>query len=1019
MLNPAEFAVRQPRVVVLAALLLLVFGALSYQDLPRQENPALEERFASVVTYLPGAEPEKVELLVSKVLEDHIAQVDDLEEIFSSSTHGASFLLVQVRKTAPARERLQEIREQVQEARAAFPPGATEPEVDTRVFRTNTMVLALTGAGVPPRALREQARELKRDLENLGDVRRVTLVGMPEEEIRVSLDLHQLSQRGIPLAQVIDALASRNVQVPSGELAVGLVRSAIHTSGAFRDSNDVATTYLGAGSTGMPIRLSDVASVQRQRAEPDVAVRAMGRPAVGIGVEMLPGRNAVAFGERVRALMAAHEQQLPEGMRVRVVADEPTYVRERLGLLTSSLLMGLALVVGLTLVGMGWRSGIVVSVTIPLALTVAMGVQGLLAIPLHQISIAALVIAIGIVVDESIVVTDNIQRHLDRGTPAREAAVQGLGEIHLAVLAGAATTVAAFIPLMAMRGDIGDFIRSIPVVVSVMLLGSVLTAHFVTPLLAMALSRPRIGAGSASQRLWSWMERAYTPALRLAVHRRRAVLSLFAAGLALSTGVAGWALWPPEFFPDADRRQFLVRVDLPAGSPFEETDAVLRAIESRLESDPDLADWTVFIGADAPKFYYNEFEDQRSESKGMLVVNTRPHVAFSRTREVVERIDADLRAHVPGAFIRTTVLKQGYGGGDAIRIYLMGESLDVLRELAEGVREIVESIPGTAHVRDSFGYDPITLRARVDGALANELGITHHEVATTLRSAVDGVVATTLRENDDEIDIRVELTDGQSDSVSELETLPLWSPTAERTVPLAQIAHLEPGWTTREVMRWQRKREAMVRADLAPGYSLLDVTRRVEAAVGERISLPPNYSAAFSGQRKEVTESFLSLARAAVVAVFLIYIILVVRFQSLLQPLLIMLAVPMALAGASWGLALTGNPLSFMSFLGVISLTGIAVNDSIVLVDTVNRLRGEGLGLEEAITRGARSRLRAVLLTSITTIGGLLPLSIGGGEFWAPFGFAMIFGLAASTVLTLVVQPAAYLTLERRRQQRA
>jgi multidrug efflux pump subunit AcrB len=289
-------------------------------------------------------------------------------------------------------------------------------------------------------------------------------------------------------------------------------------------------------------------------------------------------------------------------------------------------------------------------------------------------------------------------------------------------------------------------------------------------------------------------------------------------------------------------------------------------------------------------------------------------------------------------------------------------------------------------------------------------------VASVLRTAVDGIDATAFREEDEEIAVRVRLPASQRRDLSDLDALPVYSPAAGRAVPLSQVASFEPGFTRRAILRYNRKREAFVQADVKSGHSLLTVAADVERAVRSRVTLPPGYRFYFHGQQEEVTESFLSLAKAAVVAVFLIYIILVVRFGSLLQPLLILLAIPMALVGASWGLALTGNPLSFMSFLGMISLTGIAVNDSIVLLDTINRKRRQaGLLLGDAIAEGALTRLRAVLLTSVTTIGGLLPLALGGGAFWAPFAFAMIFGLGASTVLTLVVQPAAYATLERLR----
>ncbi len=1018
MANPASFAVHRPRVVLLATLMLLIYGVLSYQGLPRQENPSLQDRVATVVTYLPGAEPEKVEQLVTEVLEDAVAEVDDVETMVSNSSHGASWLLVEVDRDADAPQRLQEVRDRVQEARARFPDGTSEPEIDSRTLRTNTVVLALVGEGLPLPALRKQARELKRDLEHLADVRRVELVGLPAEEIEVGVDLQRLSQRGLPLTRVIDALAERNVRLPSGELELGETRSGIQTTGAFDAANEMANVYLGAGPDGLPIRLGEVASVGRRLAEPDALVHFQGRRAVALGVEMRPGRNAIALGERIRAFLAEREGRLPEGMRVHVVADEPTYVRQRLGLLMGSLLIGLGLVVSLSLVGMGWRSGAVVSLTIPLALTVAMALQGALNVPLHQISIAALVIAIGIVVDESIVVTDNIQRHLDRGRPPKQAAIDGLGEIHLAVLAGAATTVAAFIPLMIMGGDIGDFIRSIPVVVTLMLVGSVVVAHFVTPLLAVWMQRVAPGRGGGG--FWSRLplEARYGRLVRGIVARPRRVLAGFAAAVGGAVVLVATVLWPPVFFPDADRHQFLIRVVLHDSAPLEETRAVMAAIEARLEGDPDLADWTTFTGEDAPKFYYNEFKGNRSENRGQIVINTQRHVDFHRTRAVASRIEADLKAHVPGALIRARPLRQGYVGNDDVEIYLTGDNLDVLRVLASRIREMVGAEAGVRAVWDSFHYDPITLQAQVDGARANLLGVSHRDVATTLRTAVDGVVATALREEDDEIDIRVRLVESQRRDTQDLAALPIFSPATGSAVPLSHVAALEPGFTRRAILRFDRKREAAIGADLEPGVPVLEAATRIERAVRAGIDLPPGYALHFFGQGKEATESFLRLVQSAVVAVFLIYIVLVVRFQSLSQPGLILLAIPMSAVGASVGLAATGNAISFMAFLGVIALTGIAVNDSIVLVDTINRLRREDVPLEEAVAAGATTRLRAVAMTSITTMGGLLPLSVGGGAFWAPFGFAMIFGLMASTLLTLGVQPAAYLTLERIRLRR-
>lgn len=1015
MKNPAQWALEHPHVVWLATLMAICYGGLTYLDLPRQENPTLVDRHALITTYLPGAEPEKVELLVSKVLEDRISEVDDIDSIFSESLEGMSYVQVEIEKGAPAAKRLEEVRRKAQEARVFLPESATEPEVDTRLLRTNTMVLAVASTSVDPIALREQAKFIQRQLQYLSSIGRVEILGEQDEEIEVAVDAHALGERGLALDGVVSALAARNTLAPSGLLELGNMRSAIQTSGSYDRVEEVQATYLGGGPSGMPIVLSDVATVDRRLAEQKVFVRWNGTPAVSVALEMLPGRNAIAVGERVRELLTELEPQLLEGVSVEIIADEPRVVAERLEKLTNSLNVGLVLVMVFTLIGLGWRSGIIIAVSIPVSLTVAIGFLGLFDIALHQISIAALVIALGLVVDEDIVVVDNIQRHLDRGEAPDTAAVNGLGEIHMAILSGAGTTVAAFIPLALMTGDIGTFIRSIPIAVSLMLVASVTVAHYFTPLLSAQLHR--LGLRGSRRPEAHRFEAPYRRMLSFLLRHHVAVLVTFVLIFVGSTFGIGSALWPPDFFNDADRHQFLVEIYLPPGAPVAETDEAARKVEEFLAAEPRIASWGTYVGAGVPKFYYNEFTERTGENVGMFIINTRDSVPFGETRDVAESLDRTLERHIPGVWVRSKVLKQGYGGGQAVRIFIQGESMEVLRTLAVKVKGIVEGVEGTDNVRDTFGYDPLTLKAEVDYARANMLGISTADVARTLRTAIDGVRATTYREGDEEIGIRVRLASAQREDVDDLADLLLYSPVTSSTVPLGQVASVEPGFTTRGVLRWRRKREAAVVADVTAKRTLMAVAQDVERAVMSQISMPPGYEISFHGQQKEVTESMISLARAGVIAIFLIYILLVVQFRSLAQPMLIILAIPMALIGAIWGLTIMRQPLGFMALLGMISLIGIVVNDSIVLLDFVNTLRRRGLALEEAVITGASTRLRAITLTSMTTIGGLLPLSLAGGTLFAPFGWAMIFGLTGSTALTLIVQPIAYLTLERWRRR--
>jgi multidrug efflux pump subunit AcrB len=1032
--NPAEFSLRRPKLIALLALLCASYGWLSYLDLPRQENPTLRDRHAQIVVYLPGAEPDKVERLVTKVIEARVAEVDDIEEIFSRSAYGYSLTIVELQRSAPLAARLQELRAKAEEAAALLPPEASEPEIETEVLRTHTMILALTldrplaaGRRGPALVLRHWARRLERELQQLPNVRSVALQGLPEEEIEIELDIQRLTHRRLGMDSVVSALARRNIALPSGELELNGQRSSIQISGVFDAVAEVGTTLLSSGIDGKTVRLDDVSRVRRRLADPEVIVRHGGAPAVTLAIEMLDGRNAIQFGERVREWIDATEPQLPAGLRIAVVADEPTYVADRLNRLFGSLRIGMVLVAGISLLGMGWRSGTVVSLSIPLSMVVAFGFMGLAGVELQQLSIAALVIGIGLVVDEAIVVTDSIQRHIDLGRPPRQAAVKGLAEIHLAVLAGAATTVAAFIPLFLMRGDVGDFVSSIPLVVSLMILGSVLVAHFVTPLCCVFVherlrprSRDRTGVAHSLQdstaALTNRGRRVYRALLEGALAHPVWVLVAFVGALGSAFVAIGVLLWPPQFFGVADRHQFLVEVRMPPSTPVERTAEVVADLGAWLQADERVESWTSYAGSEAPKFYYNEFPDGRSESIGMLVVNTVATLPFEETLAVVDALNRDRRGAVPGAWIRARALRQGYGGERDIRIFTQGDDLETLRSLTQEISAIAREQAGVIGVNDSFGYESLTLAARIDPNRAEALGISHRDVARALRMALDGVVVTHFPEDDVEIPIVVRLPPEQRRDAADLAALPIFSPAAGRTVPLAQVARIEPAFAHSAILRFDRQREGSIGVDVE-GVPVKIVTDAIEARVAGEVTLPPGYSIHYYGQRKEATESFLSLARAALLAVFLIYTILVIRFQSLMQPALVVLAIPMALIGSVWGLVITGMPLSFTAFLGMIALTGIVVNDSIVLLDYINTLRARGHCLERAIIEGTQTRLRPVLMTSLTTIAGLIPLSVSGGEFWGPFGFSMIFGLAASTVLTLLIQPAVYGLLERRRSE--
>ena len=1011
--NPAEFAVRQPQLVVLAVIFALGFGMLSYAQLPRQENPTLERRRASIRVYVPGADPETMERLVAKNLEAKLSELDDIDEIYTESTLGVTWATVDLRGDAHLHNRLEEVKDKVEDARVFFPVGARPPVVTTRLD-TNAVIVTLESETSPLITIREHAEELERRLENLPGVSRVSISGAPKEKIVLEIDARALGQRGMSIPQIVEAIGSQNAELPGGELESGALRASIAVGGAFETIGGIAATYVRVLGRE-PIRLGEIAEITRHIADPEVIVRTNGQRAVALSVEMLSGWDTVALGQSIRAVINEYTELLPYDSVVNIVVDEPTYVRDRILLLIRNLLLGLALVVVLAILFLGWRMGLVVALPIPISVVAGLGLLNLSGQSLHQISLAALIIAVGLMIDESIIIADNTERHLDRGESAETAAISGLREVHLPVLGGAATTVAAFVPLMVLDGRIGDFVRSIPLTVSSMIIASVVVAHYVIPLLVVALYRnkPRRSAPSTTRDPFSppyaELLRRFLLAPKLAFASFALVIIAIAVSLPL-------VLKPADFFHTADRHQFVIELRTPAGSRLEQTDAAVAQLEKILSDLPGVSNWTTWIGSGAPRFYYNESTLGQHENIAKLVVNVGPDVPFRRNAEIVRQVGARA-ASIVGADVRARELKQGFGVRPDLEILVEGDDLDQLRRLTFEVREAVSTVEGAIHVRDSFGVDPLVVTADINEAKANKLGIARSDVSTTLRALIDGVTATTVEEEDDEIDVVVRVQEKQRIGFQALGELRVPSRVTDELLPLSHVAELRPDWAVKRITRQNRKRHAAVEADVAE-RSVLAVTRDAEAIISRTVKVPPGYSIVFRGQRAEMTRSYLALANAGWVSVCVIYLILVLSLRSLLHPFLVVSILPLAAVGCVLGVAASGNALGFMALLGIISLIGIAVNDSILLISTIRRFRQEGLPLIDAVVRGSVQRIRPVLLTSATTIGGLLPLSLTGGSMWAPFGFAVIGGLVASTVITLGVQPTAYFALERWRSRK-
>lgn len=1002
-------SLNQRKIVMLLVMIAVILGALSYLDLPRQEDPDFSVGYATIVTSYPGAAPQEVEQLVSKVLEEKLLTISEIKIVSSNSFNNFSSISLQLEPGVDKDKVWDEVRNRISDAKANLPEGAEEPVLNTKLLDTVGFVIALSSEEQSYSRLDEAGKDLKKKIEQIHGVGEVELIGVPEDRITVALDLQRLALRHIYPSQVLEALGKSNPSIPGGMVEVEGIDYALRPEGQFRSIDDVAGSIVTMSPNQRPVYLKDVASVYRESLEEKEAIRLNGKKAVIVTVSFKENLDVGSLGREVRKEIKAFQQNLPSSINVETVIDQPLGVDARLSGFTSSLLLGMALVGFIIFVSLGSRNALVVALAIPTSIFISFAFMGYFGVKLHQVSIVSLVIALGMVVDNAIVVSDNITRKLDEGYPALEAAKAGTTEVARPIISSTFTTVAAFIPLFLMQGETGEYVRMIPFVVSLALIASLLIALFVTPVFSFWLIR----ADRQKKDFMGWGTKVldkYIATVKLVLRYKTTTLVITLVALGLSLAMIPWL--GLQFFPKAERSQFVIDFYAPGGTQLKDTLRAVEEIEQELAKEPSIKSYIAFVGRGSPKFYYNIFSGGESPNYAQLVVNVKEE-DLAEVPGIVAGLQRNLKEKIALGQVEVLELEQGPPVGAPISIKIKGEDIDQLREIASEVKDILKETEGTSSVRDSMGYERLQMKVKLDEEVLKLYGLDKETVAWTLRVAFQGEKAGTLIEGDEEREIFVKMSSEETGIEQVRESV---FPTKDgRPIPFRAIGEVEPEWNLSGISRENGSRNIVVRSQVEEGFLPYEVMESFKGRL-LNLDLPPGYTIEMGGENEERDESFASLGSATIIAVVLIYLILVLEFNSLSQPLLIVISIPLTLIGAVLGLLITGNPIGFMAFMGLVSLSGIVVNNAIVLLEFINEHRKE-LSVEEAVVEACRARLRPILLTTFTTIGGIFPLALTGGTLWAPMGYVIIFGLLVSTLLTLVIFPLLYVLSERLRSR--
>jgi multidrug efflux pump subunit AcrB/outer membrane protein TolC len=1024
-MNPIRSALRNRSMVLVLTGFAVLLGVGALFTMPRREDPRITIRTGLVLARYPGASAEQAEEQVTRKIEQRLFTHQEVRRLktFSTSRDGVVVVNVELEEWVKDPDRLWAmLRHDLNELRATeLPPTVQGPIVNSNFGDVVAMLLAVRGPHYGPRELREYLDRIDDAIRTIPEVSKINRLGEQREELRVTTTNAQLAGFGMTPLQVATAIRSRNAVVDAGTIDAGDAGRVPIVANSLLPSEDALSRLLvGASHDGRPVHIGDFATVDRRYTDPQFVVRVDGESSVLLAIEMQEGHNIVRFGDDVRAKLAELRPTLPPDLVIQPIADQPAQVQHRMVEFGREFLITLAAVILVTVLLLPLRVAAIAAVAIPITVAITVAILNAVGIELHQVTFAGLVVALGIVVDDAIVVVDNYIEKLDHGMSRFDAAWRSPTELAIPVLAATLTIVASFLPLAYLPGAPGEFIRAMSYTVAIALMVSFAVAMLLTPMLAMGLVKAGLhqpGTGSSMPRPrrtpLDVMQAVYERAMGVAMPRKRLTMIsgvvAFAAGLALMSAV------PYRFFPLNERNQFIVDLWMPAGTRLAGTDEVLRRLEDALRQEPEVRSVAAFAGGGAPRFYYNHNPEPPTPNFGELLVNTASPEA---TTALVLRLHDRLGQLAPEGWVYVKPLQQGPVFAAPNEVRLVGDDARVLRTYGDSIVRIFERTPGSAYVHTDWRDEEIALGLHVRPEVATRLGLSDADIASQLAGAFAGAPVSTFWEGKRDLDITLRLDDAERNGMDDVAAAYVVSPTTGARVPVREVADVGPEFRPSRIVRRNGVRTLTVRSFSAPDI-LPSVVLGAATPALAALKLPAGMRLEVGGEKEGSAEVQGAVNVALVTSLVGVFLILLFQFRVVRHPVVIMTSIPLALVGAALGLVITGNPFTYTANLGLNALTGIVVRNAIILVDYANELRRTGVEIETAALLAGRRRLRPIFLTTMAAALGVTPMILSRSPLWSPMASVIAVGLVVSMIFTLVLVPVLYVVVERRHERHA
>ncbi|APM39651.1 efflux RND transporter permease subunit [Clostridium kluyveri] len=1003
-------AIKNKKIVLFLVAVIIIGGFYCYYITPKQESPDVSSPAAMITTIYPGASPGDIEKLVTKKIEDKVEEIDGYDYVESYSKNSASIVIIYLNNDTDKDKAWRDLRDKIKDLKSDLPEGCQDSKINTNLTETAGMIISVSGKNYSYEQLGNYAEDIKKQLSDISGISRFDVDGKQDKQVKVEVDWSKINKYSISIEDVCSVLKAQNIDIPSGSLDLSTGKIKVNTPGTFTSLQDIENTIVGVSSTtGETMKIKDIAKVYMDY-DDDSELKFTDN---GTGTVLLAGyfennKNIVLIGDDVKKKLDEIKKQLPKDLTIDEVTFQPEDVSDSVSFFMKNLREGVILVIITVLIGMGLRNSLVVSAVIPISIAMSFVVMNVLGIKVEQMSTTALIIALGILVDDAVVIGDVIQVGIDQGMTGDKAALHGIKRLFVPVFTSTLIIVGAFAPLLTIPGAVGEFLKSLPQVVMICVTCSYLSALFVTPAMASLVFKKskKVNRESKVRRMF---HRLLTYGLS---HKKTVVMAaigVFVVSICIMKTLG------MQFFPYVDKNIVYIDISNEKVDDINSTANLVKHVEDILKTQKEVTGYTSAVGGGMPKFYITlpTVALSKDTAQIMVRVNIDKTKKFETRQELAEHIQGLLDSKIYEGTATVKLLEQAEPTGAPIRLRLTGDDLDKIYAASNKIQQQLKDIPGTLNVRDDAAKKTYEYEVNIDDTKASQLGLLKSDILQQINIALSGYSSSVYRKNGSEYEILVKTN---ISSVKDLENLQIKSSVTNNKVLLSQVADISLSPELDQIKHYKKDKTVTVYSDIKTGYNSVDVENTLSEKI-DKMDLN-GVKVIYDGEKYQIQKNFTSLAIAGAFTILIIYVLLFIQFKSFIQPLIIMCSLPLSLMGVVIGLLIFKMPLSLTAVMGIISLIGVVIRNAILLIEYIHDGRDEGLSIDEACLQAVSQRFRPIILSSTATITGLIPLAFSKSALFGPMSVTIMFGLLTATFLTFIVVPVVYSLITAKIKQR-